>query len=65
MKITIIIVVILAIVIGLYAFSKRVPKDTLEKGDTVPKFELKDQNGQLFKVADFIGKKNLVIYFSS
>lgn len=63
MKITIIIVVILAIAFGLYAFTKRVPADTLKKGDKVPKFELKDQNGQLFKVADFIGKKNLVIYF--
>lgn len=29
----------------------------------IPVFELKDQKGDLFKVEDFIGRKNLVIYF--
>tara|TARA_R110002050_G_scaffold41242_1_gene100083 strand:+ start:84931 stop:85464 length:534 start_codon:yes stop_codon:yes gene_type:complete len=63
MKITIVVLVLIAI--AFFAF-KWVEKDeihTLEKGSKVPKFELKNQNGDLFKVADYIGKKNLVIYF--
>ena len=36
---------------------------TLTIGSTVPSFELKDQHGQLFKLNDVLGKKNLVIYF--
>ena len=32
-------------------------------GSSVPKFELKDQNGKLFSVESVLGKKNLVIYF--
>ena len=32
-------------------------------GSTVPKFELKDQHGQLFSIDSVLGKKNLVIYF--
>ena len=32
-------------------------------GSTVPKFELKDQHGQLFSIDAVLGKKNLVIYF--
>ncbi len=35
----------------------------LETGDIVPHFELKDQNNNLFKLEDVLGKKNLVIYF--
>lgn len=35
----------------------------LEVGDLVPKFELKDQHGELFSIASVLGKKNLVIYF--
>ncbi|HEY4965047.1 MAG TPA: peroxiredoxin [Puia sp.] len=36
---------------------------TLAVGDTVPVFSLRDQNDSLFNIADFIGKKTLVIYF--
>ncbi len=32
-------------------------------GSTVPKFELKDQQGELFSIDSVLGKKNLVIYF--
>ena len=38
-------------------------KTTLKKGDTIPNFTLKNQEGQPFTISDFIGKKNLVIYF--
>lgn len=32
-------------------------------GSQVPKFELLDQNGNLFNIDSVLGKKNLVIYF--
>ncbi len=35
----------------------------IEVGDLVPKFSLKDQNGNLFSLDSAVGKKNLVIYF--
>ena len=63
MKIAIIIIAVAAI--GLLAFTliKKDDIKTLKKGDKVPDFELKNQNGELFKVSDYVGKKNLVIYF--
>jgi len=35
----------------------------LKVGDLLPEFELKDQNGNLFRSADYIGKKPLIVYF--
>lgn len=35
----------------------------IEVGSTIPMFELLDQNGNNFRTADVIGKKNLVIFF--
>ena len=35
----------------------------IEIGDKVPVFALQDQHGNLFDIADFIGKNKLVIYF--
>jgi len=32
-------------------------------GDSIPDFSLKDQDGNLFNIKDYIGKKILVIYF--
>jgi thioredoxin-dependent peroxiredoxin len=32
-------------------------------GSTIPKFELKDQNGKSFAIDSVLGKKNLVIFF--
>lgn len=37
--------------------------EKLDVGSSVPKFELKDQNGKLFNLETVLGKKNLVIYF--
>lgn len=34
-----------------------------ETGSIIPDFELFDQNGELFRLQEHIGKKNLVIYF--
>jgi peroxiredoxin Q/BCP len=36
---------------------------SLQTGDKVPSFILKDQNGNDFNINDYIGKKKLVIYF--
>ena len=35
----------------------------IEVGSEIPEFTLPDQDGKEFNVKDFIGKKNLVIYF--
>ena len=35
----------------------------IEVGSIVPKFSLKDQNGNLFSIDTVLGKKNLVLYF--
>jgi len=35
----------------------------IEIGSLIPKFKLSDQNGNEFDVKDYIGEKNLVIYF--
>jgi peroxiredoxin Q/BCP len=35
----------------------------IEVGSQIPEFTLPDQNGKEFNIKDFIGKKNLVIYF--
>ena len=37
--------------------------ENLTVGSSVPKFELKDQNGHLFFLDSVLSKKNLVIYF--
>lgn len=36
---------------------------SLEKGEKVPKFELRDQDGNVFKSDSVIGQKPVVIYF--
>lgn len=36
---------------------------SLELGDTLPQFELKDQNGQLFSSTGVVGERGVVIYF--
>jgi len=38
-------------------------KKTVDVGNNVPNFSLYDQDGKLFNVNDYIGKKVLVIYF--
>lgn len=37
--------------------------DTIKEGDTIPNFKLKNQNGEQVKISDYIGKKNLVLFF--
>ncbi len=39
------------------------PKSRVKVGDHIPAFTLKDQNGKPLTVADYTGKKILVIYF--
>jgi hypothetical protein len=35
----------------------------LKNGDFIPDFSLKDKNGVLLKISDYLGKKKLVIFF--
>jgi len=39
------------------------PMNKIVVGSTIPQFELKDQDGNLFSINSVLGKKNLVIYF--
>jgi peroxiredoxin Q/BCP len=39
------------------------PTKHLEVGDAVPSFSLYNQDGKLFNINDYVGKKVLVIYF--
>lgn len=36
---------------------------TIEKGDRIPVFTLNDQHGEVFNIEEYLGKKNLIIYF--
>lgn len=35
----------------------------IKAGSEIPKFSLKDQNGQIWNSSDHIGKSNMVVYF--
>jgi peroxiredoxin Q/BCP len=35
----------------------------IKLGDKIPDFSLKDQDGNLFKISNYLGKKKLVIFF--
>jgi peroxiredoxin Q/BCP len=35
----------------------------IKQGDYIPDFSLKDQDGNLLKISDYLGKKKLVIFF--
>jgi thioredoxin-dependent peroxiredoxin len=49
--------------IGFCKTSRAQSDKQLQVGDKVPNFTLHDQDGRLFNVRDYIGKKVLVIYF--
>jgi thioredoxin-dependent peroxiredoxin len=35
----------------------------ITEGDTIPVFKLKNQHNELINLSDYIGKKNLVLFF--
>lgn len=37
--------------------------EKVKVGSTIPLFELKDQNGDLFKLSSLVGKRNIVLFF--
>lgn len=43
--------------------SKAAAQETLKKGTKVPDFSLQDQDGHDFRLSDYVGKQNLVIFF--
>lgn len=57
---------IISMFLFISSFSINTNSQKMEKvsvGSSVPSFELKDQFGDLFKLDQVLGKKNLVIYF--
>jgi len=54
--------IILFFVLGYSVFSQN-PESGLSVGDEVKLFNANDQNGDLWKLFDFVGKKYIVIYF--
>jgi thioredoxin-dependent peroxiredoxin len=60
MKRSLIAYALLAILIGIPARSF---SETLKVGDKAPDFTLPDQNGKPVHLADFLGKKNVVLAF--
>ncbi|WP_130735167.1 peroxiredoxin [Flavobacterium sp. J27] len=38
-------------------------QETLKKGDKAPLFTLKNQDGHDFKLADYVGKQNVIVFF--
>jgi peroxiredoxin Q/BCP len=56
---------LIAAVMFAMSFSISAQKNTrpLSTGDPIPAFSLKDQDGNAFNIADYIGKQVLVIYF--
>lgn len=37
--------------------------NSVQLGDRIPEFSLRDQDGNVFNIKDYLGKKKLVIYF--
>ena len=55
----------IALTLGLTTITLPAPDETsgLKVGDPVPEFTAIDQDGRLWKSADYIGKKNVIVYF--
>jgi len=61
-----VVIIGIVLVVGIVILAMRNKKErlkTLEVGDKIPMFSLVDQNEKTFSIADYLGKKNLVIYF--
>lgn len=60
----IILLVLIAVPAVLFQWSqKKSDASRLKEGDRAPDFSLSDQNGNLVRLADYRGKKNLVLAF--
>jgi peroxiredoxin Q/BCP len=51
------------VITGIAKFNQNNHMKKIKTGSRVPPFALQDQSGELFDIQNFIGKKNLVIYF--
>jgi peroxiredoxin Q/BCP len=60
---TISIIIVSGISLYLITTQAQAQMKPIEVGDYMPVFQLKDQNGHNFNIADVLGKKNLVIFF--
>jgi len=62
-KLTIISITVLIGLVFAFTMTKQTSNKPLGIGDTVPEFTLPDQNGDEFKIGDYLGKNAMVIYF--
>jgi len=55
----------MAIILCTFTFSASsvLAQETLKQGDKAPNFRLKDQDGKDFRLADYLGKQKVVIFF--
>ena len=62
-KLTLISIAVLIGLVFAFTMTKQTDIRPLQVGDKVPEFNLPDQNGEIFNVADYLGKNPMVIYF--
>jgi len=56
-------VVYLVLFAAYFSFNKSDSMKKIEVGSEIPEFALENQFGETFNIGDYVGKKNLVIYF--
>ena len=62
-KLTLISIAVLFGLVFAFTMTKQTNSGPLQVGDKVPEFSLPDQNGEIFNIADYLGKNPMVIYF--
>jgi thioredoxin-dependent peroxiredoxin len=56
-------IIYLLLITSCSSYSQKNDMNEIKTGKRIPSFSLLDQNGDVFDIDSFIGKKNLVIYF--
>ncbi len=57
------IVVLVSVVVVVFLTASKKQKDSLQVGDVAPDFELKNFQGQSFRLSSYRGKQSVVVFF--